>query len=144
MVKRLSCVAAAMAALSGGMSAYGQELGSVKSYGDNGRLFSGGSSAAYLLTRQTYATEDSSGAQGQLRIVKKYSGGGYEEFRKEYVARCRSYDSENYVVIHEIGADTKDMDSKPVKTPDKRPAAAARMAYNLYWAACSDVFNKFK
>ena len=143
MIKRLPYIAVAMAMLWGSVSAHAQELGLLKSYGDDGRFFSGGSSDGYMLTRQTYATEDSSGAQGQLRIVKKYPGGGYEEFRKEYVARCRSYDNESYVVIHEIG-DAKDMDSRLVKTPEKLPGAAAKMAYNLYWAACSEVFNKFK
>jgi hypothetical protein len=69
-------------------TANSEELGPLQAFGLTGRLFSAGKNDYYLLSRQTYAMEEISGYRGKLRIVKKYSNGGYEELQKDYLVLC--------------------------------------------------------
>ena len=63
-----------------GSVTHSQELGSIETFGTNGRLYSLDKNEHYLLTRQSYGTEDLTGYQGQIRLVINYEGGGYEIF----------------------------------------------------------------
>jgi hypothetical protein len=119
-----------------------QQLGEVKAFGDNGRLFSPGSIDYYLLSIQSYMTEDSTGYLGSVRAVKKYPGGGYEIKIKDYSARCVApFDHIVQITWSEPG--TENSVSVPIN-PDKRPAADTKESYNLYWAACRGQFQKYK
>ncbi len=123
---------------------HSQELGISQTYGENGRLFSSGDDDYFLLSRQTYATDDSSGYQGQIRVVKKYSGGGYEIKTRDYIARCNApFDHMVQIIWSEPGEDTNPR-YVPIKNPGKFPGRAIKDSYNLYWAACHDQFRKFK
>jgi hypothetical protein len=78
--------------------AHSQELGQVESFGSDGRQFSSAQIDYFLLTRQRYVSEDSSGYQGDVRAVKKFPGGGYEVILKRYIARCSApVDNQVYV-----------------------------------------------
>jgi hypothetical protein len=133
------------AAVVGG-SAICQELGPIERFGADGRLFSSGGDDYFLLSRQRYVSEDSSGYEGQVRIVKKYPNGGYEIHMRDYIARCVApFDKQVYVVWAAAG----EMDSKPgepisITNPESLPNAANKESYNLYWAACHNQFRKFK
>jgi hypothetical protein len=124
-------------------SSNGQQLGEIKSFGDDGRLFSSGSTDYYLLSTRSYMTEDSSGYQGSVRIVKKYPGGGYEMKLKDYFARCTApFDHAVQITWSEPG--NENSVSVPINNPDKRPTADTKESYNLYWAVCRQQFIRFK
>jgi hypothetical protein len=136
---RAGC-AVALAALNA--SAWCQEIGGVETFGGKGRLYSTGSNDHYLISRQSYATEDSSGYEGRLRIVKKYGGGAYEEILMDYTARCNAYDKMIYVSIRKAGIE--DGESIDIKGQNKFPGQEKKAAYNLYWAACHGQYRKFR
>jgi hypothetical protein len=121
-----------------------EELGDLKSYGQSGRLYSAGQADYYLLSRQSGGTEDSAGYIGQIRIVEKYDGGAYEESIKNYTARCNAFDKRVYVAIVEQGKEFDLSDSIDIKNPERHPGKAKVAYYNLYWAACRTIFQKFK
>ncbi|MBV6486926.1 MAG: hypothetical protein GHHEDOFH_00863 [Pseudorhodoplanes sp.] len=126
--------------------ALAQETGPLETFGSNGRLYSGGGDEFYLLSRRSYASEDSRGYEGQIRIVRKYPGGGYEEQIMDYTARCFApFDNMIYVIVREPGKESyDDKDSTEIKSPNQFPGATEKSAYNLYWAACHSQFGKFK
>lgn len=117
-----------------------QELGPIQSFGSEGRLYS---IDRYLLSRQSYGTEDSTGYQGQFRIVKRYDGGGYEVETFDYIARCRAVDDNSSIMTFRPGNLDEPLASVGVNI-QKRPAAALTNAFNLFWAACHGQFQKFK
>jgi len=121
-----------------------QELGQIQSYGPEGRLYSrDGDDEYYLLSRQSYLTEDSSGYEGQIS-VKTYSGGGYQVKIMRFTARCRApFDNFTYVWIGEPEDDSAQTTTN-IQRADNRPSKAHKTAYNLYWAACEEQFEKFK
>ena len=123
-----------------------QELGPIKTYGDDGRLFSSGNDDYYLLSIRSYVSEDSSGYQGKVRIVKKYPGGGYELKFRDFIARCNApFDHEVQIMWSETGKDDyASIPSVPIKSPNKLPSPDAKESYNLYWAACFEKFQRFR
>jgi len=122
-----------------------QEVGTLQSYGTDGRLFSTGEIDYFLLSRQSYGTEDSIGYTGQIRIVKKYAGDGFEIQMRDYTARCTSYDENIYVMWSEAGkGDSGEGRMVDIKTPNRLARPAVKDSYNLYWAACKGQFRKFK
>jgi hypothetical protein len=127
-----------------GNTAAAQEMGAPQTYGTDGRLFSAGTIDYFLLSRRSYLTEDSSGYEGQVRAVRKYPGGGYEIKLKDFTARCIApFDN----IVQIAWSDPAQQGSKhvvPVKNPAKFPRQDAKESYNLYWAACRNVFQKFK
>jgi hypothetical protein len=127
--------------------AVSQELGTLQSFGASGRLISTGITDLYILSKQSYASEDSGGFQGQLRIVKKYEGGGYEELIRDYFVRCVGIDMPEggrEVMISEPGKDFADAQTVSITRPEKFPGAVRKGVYNLYWAACHSTFQKYK
>ena len=54
------------------------------------------------------------------------------------------YDKDYFVIVHDIGQDAARGESTAITKPEGPPVAAQEMAYNLYWAACDEIFNKFK
>ncbi len=124
--------------------AHSQEFGPIQTFGSNGRLFSAGDNDYFLLSRQSYATEDSTGYQGQIRVVKKYSGGGYEIKMRDYIARCNApFDHMVQIVWSEPGKEGSEH-TVAIKNPTNFPAEVTKDSYNLYWAACHGQFRKFK
>jgi hypothetical protein len=122
-----------------------QEMGSLQTFGADGRLFSSGHDDYFLLSRQGYATEDSSGYEGQVRIKKNHPNGGYEIIMRDYLARCRSYDRMVYVVWFDAGErDQGGGHNVDIKNQGASPGSAEKDSYNLYWAACQGQFRKFK
>jgi hypothetical protein len=123
-----------------------QEMGRLQTFGSDGRLFSAGPNDYFLLSRQSYVSEDSSGYEGQIRQVKKYPGGGYEIKLREYIARCVApFDNMMYVVWYEAGQREQGAShSVDIKNPGRFPGLATKDSYNLYWAACHGEFRKFK
>jgi hypothetical protein len=136
-------IVALLFALMGG-AAIAQERGTPQTYGPEGRLFSSGAIDYFLMSRRSYATEDSSGYDGQVRAVKKYPGGGYEIKLKDYVARCFApFDNMVQIVWSDPGQEEIGH-VVPIKTPAKFPGQDSKESYNLYWAACHGVFQKFR
>ena len=126
------------------VSASAQEVGNLESFGQDGRLYSTSGDEYYLLSRQSYTSEDSRGYQGQVRIVKKYPGGGYEIKMKDYVARCFApFDNMTMVMMREVGQEEYS-ETIDIKSSEKTPSASKKDAYNLFWAACQSQFRKFK
>jgi hypothetical protein len=127
-----------------GSAAFSQERGPLQSYGPDGRLFSAGTIDYFLLSRQSYLTEDSSGYEGQVRAVIKYYGGAFEIKLKDYTARCNApFDNMVYIAWSDAGVQGSPH-TVPVKTPSRFPGEDAKESYNLYWAACHNNFLKFK
>jgi hypothetical protein len=124
-------------------ASHGQQLGEIKNFGDDGRLFSSGNIDYYLLSIQSYMSEDSTGYLGSVRAVKKYPGGGYEIKLKDYSARCVApFDHLVQIAWFEPGI--QNSISVPIKNPDKRPKPDNIESYNLYWAVCRQQFRRFK
>jgi hypothetical protein len=122
---------------------HAQELGPLHDYGEDGRLYSRDQDEHYLLSRQSYGTEDSTGYEGQIRIKKNYPGGGYEVQTFRYLARCGAVDGET--MIKTLALDDPDKELASVRIdPKKRPGPGLKNAYNLFWAACHEQFRKFK
>jgi hypothetical protein len=127
-----------------GGTARAQETGPLEKFGTDGRLFSSGQDDYFLLSKQSYVSEDSAGYSGQVRIVKKYEGGGYEIKLKNFSARCRA-PFDNIVAIYWSEPGNEDApDPVEIKNPNRFPGAAVKDSYNLYWAACYGQFRKFK
>jgi hypothetical protein len=121
-----------------------QELGPIQTFGSNGRLYSLDNNEHYLLSRRSYGTEDSVGYQGQIRLVIKYVGGGYEIQTREYIARCRAVDGHSQVTTYEQGREDETRSSAAIVNFTRVPSPDMKNAYNLFWAACFDQFRKFK
>jgi hypothetical protein len=122
-----------------------QDRGALETFGTDGRLFSAGKEDYYLLSRQSYVSEDSSGYEGQVRVVMHYQADAYEIRLKDYLARCRSYDGMMDVVWFKPEEREQGTGyTVAIQKPDKRPGADKKESYNLYWAACNGKFLKFK
>lgn len=121
-----------------------QELGASQTYGSDGRQFSAGTIDYFLLSRRSYRSEDSSGYSGEVRAVRKYPGGGYEIKLKDFSARCFApFDNMTQVIWSDPGQQgTEHIVS--IRRSAKSPGQDNRESYNLYWAACQGVFQKFK
>jgi hypothetical protein len=127
-----------------GNAAVAQERGPLQDYGTDGRLFSSGTIDYFLLSRRSYLSEDSGGYDGQVRAVIKHPGGAYEIKLKDYFARCNApFDHMVYIAWSDPGQQ-ESTHSVSIKTPTRFPGEAAKESYNLYWAACHNVFQKFK
>jgi hypothetical protein len=127
-------------------TAHCQEFGAIETFGPEGRLFSSGRNDYYLVSRRSYATEDSSGYEGEVRKVKKFDGGGFEIEMKEFIARCYApFDGMMFVAWFEPGQkDTGEGHHVDIKNAAKFPGDAKKDSYNLFWAACHKQFRKFK
>jgi hypothetical protein len=137
LVRRTAILSLALAAAAFQASAQEQTFES------DGRLFSAGTIDYFLLSREPYASEDSSGYQGDVRAVRKYDGGGYQIFLKHYVARCAApFDNNIQIVWSQLGTD--DQLSVPIRAPNKLPPSDVKESYNLYWAACFEKYQKFR
>jgi len=123
-----------------------QEMGKLETFGADGKLYSSDPDEYYLLSRQSYGTEDSSGFSGRIRIKKNYAGGGYEILLRDYTARCFApFDKLVEVTVREVGKDEfNNNDMVEITSPERFPGAAKKHAYNLYWAACHNRFQRFK
>jgi hypothetical protein len=128
----------------GDNSSQSQEMGPAQTYGQDGRLFSSGTIDYFLISRQRYVSEDSSGYEGDVRAVKNYPGGGYEIILKHYIARCVAPFDNNVQVIWSNPGDESNSNSVKIVRPDKFSGQENRESYNLYWAACHEQFRKFK
>jgi hypothetical protein len=117
-----------------------QQMGPIENFGTDGRLYS---TDRYLLSRQSYGTEDSVGYEGQFRIIKRYEAGGYELETYDYIARCRSVDNSSEIMTFRSGNREEPLASVKVDT-GKRPGSGLTNAFNLFWAACYGQFRKFK
>jgi hypothetical protein len=117
-----------------------QEMGRIETFGENGRMYA---PDRYLISRQSYGSEDSTGYEGKFRVVKRYDGGGYEVETFDYIARCRSVDAENSITTFPQGDHQKILASVSIDR-QKRPPASLRNAFNLFWAVCDGQFQKFK
>jgi hypothetical protein len=127
-----------------GSVAIAQELGTPQTYGPDGRLFSSDTIDYFLLSRRSYATEDSSGYDGDVRAVRKYPGGGYQIILKHYVVRCFApFDHLVQVIWSNLG-DENNSNSVDIINPTKLLGQDRKESYNLYWAACHEQFRRFK
>ena len=125
-------------------AAVAQDLGDIQSYGQDGRLFSKGNSDYYLLTRQSAGTDDSAGFVGQVRIVKKYAGGGYEEVTENYMVRCKAINRRTEVMTFKQEEKPDSANLIEIDNPDRKPSKNKIAIYNLYWATCREQFAKFR
>jgi hypothetical protein len=145
MRKRALWAAIAATLISGPTSiTHSQEMGPLETYGSDGRFFSSGSIDYYLLSRQSYATEDSSGYQGQVRAVKKYEAGAYEVLTKDYIAQCFAPFDKLVQVTWSTPGQENTEHSVEIVNPAKFPGETKKESYNLYWAACHGQLRKFK
>jgi hypothetical protein len=141
---RIGIFLAIVSALNFAHLAHSQELGQEETFGTDGRQFSAGQIDYFLLSRQRYVSEDSSGYQGDVRAVKKFPGGGYEIVLKRYIARCSApVDNLVYVSWSNPG-EQSNPHMVSIKNPGKFPGQDAKESYNLFWAACHGQYRKFK
>jgi hypothetical protein len=126
-------------------------VGDVQSYGQPGRLFYAFLSAdvtieRYLLSKQRFTTEDGSGYQGDINVVYTYYGGAYEDRLISYVVHCISPNPSLIEAMTYQGDIANPINSRSatIQNANKRPNEAERDEYNLYWAVCNNVFNRFK
>lgn len=129
----------ALSFLLGHDNAHSQEMGAIQRFGPNGLLYS---TDRYLLSRQSYGTEDSTGYEGQFLIVKRHSGGGYETETFDYIARCRAVDGNSMIMTFRPGNNQEPLASVAVN-PQKRPGPGLTNAFNLFWAACYGRLHRF-
>lgn len=115
-------------------------MGPIENFGADGRLYT---TDRYLISRQSYGSDDSVGFEGQFRVVKRYEGGGYQIETFDYIARCRAVDGESKLMTFRQGNRDEQLASVPVDT-QRRPGKGLTNAYNLFWAACYGQFDKFK
>lgn len=127
-----------------GSAAIAQEKGNPQTYGADGRQFSSGTIDYFLLSRESYVTEDSSGYVGDVRAVRKYEGGGYEVILKHYVARCIAPFDKSVQIVWSNPGEENDPTYVNIVNPSKSPGEAKKESYNLYWAACHQQFRRFK
>jgi hypothetical protein len=120
-------------------SAGSQEIGLPENL-SSGRPFS---SDRYLLSRQSYGTENSRGYEGQFRIIKRYAGGGYQMDTFDYIARCQAVDGQSMITSFRNGNHDEPLGKARVD-PRRRPSTSLLNAYNLFWAACYGQFRKFR
>jgi hypothetical protein len=125
-------------------AASAQERGVPQTYGMDGRQFSSGTIDYFMLSRGSYLSEDSSGYEGDVRAVRKYEGGGYQIILKHYIARCVApFDHMIQIIWSNVGEEGVGVSVDIVK-PSKFPGEEKKESYNLYWAACNGVFQKFR
>ena len=79
------------------VSATSQEIGQLESYGGKGKLYyvfrnDDTTVERYLLSRQSFGTEDGSGYQGDINVVYTYYDGAFETRLISYVVHCRHAD----------------------------------------------------
>jgi hypothetical protein len=100
---------------------HAQEMGKLETFGADGKLYSSGADEYYLLSRQSYATEDSTGFSGQVRIKENYPGGGYEILFRDYTARCFApFDKLVEVIVREAGKEEfNDNDTVEITSPER-------------------------
>ena len=130
--------------------AIAQERGPIESFGDDGKFFAKSDSPTesrkyYLLTRQSYLTEDSGGYDGDARVAIDTKTGGIETKQFHYIARCIApFDNRTSVTFTENHQEYQSGD--PDRPVDRKnpPATGHLVSYNLYWAACDKQFNKYK
>lgn len=89
-------------------------------------------------------TEDSSGFGGDVRIIKKYEGGGYEIILKQYIARCFAPFDKMVQVIWSDAGDENNSITVDIVNAGRFPGEGKKDSYNLYWAACHEQFRRFK
>jgi hypothetical protein len=107
---------------------HAQEMGKLETFGSDGKLYSSGADEYYLLSRQPYASEDSTGFSGQVRIKKNYPGGGYEILFRDYTARCFApFDKLVQITVREAGKEEfNDNDTVEITSPERFPRAAKK------------------
>jgi hypothetical protein len=126
-----------------GAGSIAQEVGAVKTFGDDGRLFSSGKDDYYLLSSKVEDAKDYGWTDysGQVRIVRHYPGGGYEIIFEDYSTRCGDAGNSSFVAwLKSENAKPAMVDVNPLSG---RPKDSEKYSYNLYWAVCSGKFQKF-
>lgn len=132
------------------LSAAGQEIGQLQSYGSKGKLYyafrnDDTTVERYLLSRQSFATEDGSGYQGDINVVYTYYDGAFEMRLISYLVHCFATDPSGIDARTYQGDALNPINSRSVviSKTTRMPSEAEKDEYNLYWAVCSGVFMKF-
>lgn len=121
-----------------------QAIGALERFGEYGKLFSYGRDEYYLLFRQSYASEDSAGYSGQVRIYRKYEGDAYEVKLKNFFVKCNEFNGGPFVTwLAPEEPDTSAGYQVTIANPNKVPSADKKESYNLYWAVCHAKFKRF-
>jgi hypothetical protein len=95
---------------------------------------------ALLRSKRHYVTEDSSGYEGKIRITLESELGKLADVMLSYVARCGGADGALLVITSPLKADAI---HTRISSFDEPPPAAEKAAYNLWWAACYNVFFRY-
>ena len=135
-----------VALISTPLSSLAQEgIGADQGFGPDGRLYyvahSGTDVISYfLLDRHPTRGEDGFSYDGRIRIKTEVVGGGYAETATEYVSACSVID-QNPSVWFGSGDHQTEVNIDPNLLVPPRNALSA---YNLWWAACKNEFQKFE
>ena len=126
-------------------AASAQQYGRTKTYAGKGKPYdlSGRppfERAALLRTKRAYVTEDSSGYEGKITITIETEPGKLADVMLTYVARCGGADGALMLITNPLKPDAV---HTSIKSFDEPPPAAEKAAYNLWWAACYDVFFRY-
>ncbi len=128
-----------------------QVAGQVQSYGQSGKLYyvyrtPDVTIERYLLTRKMYSGEDGFGYEGDANVVYTYYAGAFETRLISYSVACSGADQTQLEARTYQGDPQSPINSRSVTILKSmlHPTEADKDEYNLYWAACSGVFQKFK
>jgi len=128
-----------------------QGVGQVQSYGQSGKLYyvyktPDVTIERYLLTRQMYSGEDGFGYEGDVNVVYTYYAGAFETRLISYSVACSGVDQNQLEARTYQGDPQSPMNSRSVivRKSMTKPTEVEKDEYNLYWAVCGGVFQKFK
>jgi hypothetical protein len=123
-------------------SVWSQDYGPVQNYGLEEKLYSelNGDPItrfSYLTSEQSYQTEDSFGKEGTIRYAFKYADGSSDSVSLNFLARCRSSDSEQRHISIWNDERIYDQQTAIKKTSDQH-RGVTKDAYDLFQLVCSE------
>jgi hypothetical protein len=100
----------------------------------------------YLLTRQSFGNEESSGYNGDINVVYTYYDGAFETRLISYLVNCSAAVPSGLMTMTYQGDQSNPLNSRSVviDKSTRKPSDAEKDEYDLYWAVCNGVFQKFK
>lgn len=116
-------------------------------FGATGKLYSvvranGETERQFLLRKRSLVGDHGFYIEGSIRQVLEIPGGGYSNNQEQFHVVC-SHESERLSV--QFGADGDQNKRAIVIAANKPPnRQSQRHAYNLWWAACKNQFQKYK
>ena len=123
------------------------KYGKVERFGPKGRVFAtDGARKLVLRWRRSYAAEHGAGFIGEFRVIESTTPRISTERAYRFETVCASQ-RKGYRLVRATADGAKDPDeaySMSVDETNRKPGAAEKAAYNLYYAACRKKFLRFR